>query len=136
MIHKLLQEIETSVHAKLFHVGLLAALTVPDIAGALDCEDGSANGEKYERWFDEYIAPKYIPPKYIARGDRPLITGKDCYQYRCKLLHQGQAIHWKSRYAKSRFLFTKQDNVAYCGALALDDAKLSLSIFPSSAATW
>lgn len=86
MIRKLLLEIERSIREQLFHVGLLAALTVPDIAGALDSEDGEANGEKYERWFDEYIAPKYIAPKYIARGDTPLITGEDCYQYRCKLL--------------------------------------------------
>ena len=123
MIRNLLQDIEASVHGKLFHVGLLAALTFPDIAGALDSENGRANPKKYERWFDEYVAPKYIPPKYIACGDKPLITGKDCYQYRCKLLHQGQVIHSKSRYAKSLFLFTKLDNVAYCGALALDDGQ-------------
>jgi hypothetical protein len=117
MIRKLLEEIERSVRVKLFRVGLLTALTVPDIAGALDSEDGIACRKKYERWFDEHISPKYF-----SFGDQ-LLTGMDCYQYRCVLLHQGRTVHTQSRYSKTMFLFTKQANVAGCGTYKLDQGQ-------------
>jgi hypothetical protein len=121
MIHELLVEIENSISAKLFRVALFTALTIPDIAGALDSANGRATRERYVLWFDTYVAPKYF-----AFGHQYL-TGLDCYHYRCVLLHQGLSLHPESRYSGSIFLFAKQDNIAYCGAFAFDDGR-SLAI--------
>jgi hypothetical protein len=120
MIHKLLVEIENSISAELFRIALFTALTIPDIAGALD-SDGHATPKRYVRWFDTYVAQKYL-----AFG-RQYLTGADCYQYRCALLHQGQALNPKSQFSRSVFLFAKQDNIAYCGTFTFDDGR-SLAI--------
>ena len=142
MIRELLDEIERSTNTKLLHVGLLAALTVPDIAGALDSESGYALPEKYKGWFDEYIAPKYF-----SFGVQ-LITGEDCYNYRCAILHQGRSQRSQGgrtqrpqRYSKTMFHFTKQENVGGCGAyklgqtLAIDVPKFC-SYMVNGAYTW
>lgn len=137
MIHELLDEVEASAASKLYRVALLAALTVPDIAGALDSADGRASQQRYERWFDKYVAPKYV-----AFGTQYL-TGHDCYQYRCVLLHQARMLHPASRYKRSVFLFAKEENIAYCGAFLLDGGAtlaIDVSVFcrnlVAAAQTW
>lgn len=113
-IYRLLDEIQASARAKLYRVALFTALTFPDIAGAIDSEDGRANGRKYARWFDEYASFKYhaFSTQYL--------TGSDCYLYRCALLHQGRSQHEASRYSKTVFLHAKQENLAYCGAFVIE----------------
>lgn len=117
MIHELLAEIESSSSLKLFRVALLAALTIPDIAGALDSTDGHATRRLYERWFDTHVASAY------SAFGRQYLTGADCYQYRCTLLHQGRSIHPSSRYSRTMFLFAKQNNIAYCGAFTVENGQ-------------
>ena len=117
MIHELLYDIEKASAAKLYRIALLAALTIPDIGGARDATDGKANRDRYTDWFDKYVAPKYFAFR------TQYLTGRDCYQFRCVLLHQGQQIHPNSRYTRSVFLFAPRDNIAYCGALTLDNGQ-------------
>ena len=113
LIHELLVEIEASLRSGLFRMALLASLTVPDMAGALDSEDGRATGDRYAHWFDAHAAPLFR-----SFGQQNL-KGVDCYQYRCTLLHQGRPVGPRSRYPRTLFLLTKQDNVAWCGAFPL-----------------
>ncbi len=113
-IYYLLDEIQASAAAKLYRVALFTALTFPDIAGAIDSEDGRASGKKYAQWFDAYVAQRYYAWK------TQYLTGTDCYQYRCALLHQGRSQHDKSRYSKTVFLHAKQENIAYCGAFTIE----------------
>ena len=117
IIHDLLEQIEKCVSSKLHHVALFTALTIPDIAGAVDSVDGRANGQKYAQWFDAHVAPKYY-----AFGTQYL-TGADCYQFRCVMLHQGRAKHTNGRYSKPLLLVAKQQNIAYCGAFTLDGGR-------------
>lgn len=117
MIYELLEQIENSVGSKLYHMALFTALTVPDIGGAVDSENGEANGKKYGAWFDSYVAPKYV-----AWG-KQYLTGRDCYLYRCVMLHQGRSHASKGRYSKTVFLKAKQQNIAYCGAFTLNGGK-------------
>ena len=117
MIYDLLEQIESGVGSKLYNMALFTALTVPDIGGAVDSENGKANGKKYAAWFDSYVAPKYN-----AWGEQYL-TGRDCYLYRCVMLHQGRSHDPKGTYSKTVFLTAKQQNIAYCGAFTVEGGK-------------
>ena len=91
----------------------MVALTIPDIAGALDSDDGLATGQKYKDWFEEYIRPQFadvvresMPPEmaqHIPAMNNPL-TGDACYQFRCSLLHQGSTQHPQSPYSRIIFI--------------------------------
>jgi len=65
---------------------LSLALTIPDIAGALDSQNGWAKPEKYVAWFDRWAEPKF------HGRDETTFTGEAAYEFRCRLLHQGRAV--------------------------------------------
>jgi hypothetical protein len=79
----ILDQIERAKNAGLYYAALFSALSIPDIAGALDSSDGRAKPERFAAWFDTYVGPKYVTP----RGQT--LLGNDCYYFRCALLHQG-----------------------------------------------
>lgn len=110
----LLEQIEGSLTSRYYFLSLMSSLTIPDIAGALDSEDGMASGERYATWYEEYVRPQFaravlasLPP-HIPRNagittPNPL-TGESCYQFRCSLLHQGSTQHPKSPFSKIIFI--------------------------------
>jgi hypothetical protein len=109
----LVDQLEQSLSSRLYYLSLFAALTIPDIAGALDSDDGQATGERYALWFDAWIRPEFakqvlasLPPQVrstIPSQDGPL-TGDACYRFRCSLLHQGSSQHPKSPYTRIIFI--------------------------------
>lgn len=106
-MRNLLRQIETALDSDLYYVALFASLSLPDICGAIESEDGRATKEKYEEWFDKYVGHKC-----------PFITGEDCYRFRCSLLHQGSSQHPKGTY--SRVIFVEPSattNVFHCNIL-------------------
>jgi hypothetical protein len=127
LIHELLAEIDASLSSGLLRIALLASLTVPDMAGALDSGDGRTNGVRYAAWFDAYAAARFS-----AFGQRYL-TGVDCYQYRCTMLHQGRTTgSLTPRYSRTMFLRTKENNVAWCGAWTVEAGQtilIDVSVF-------
>lgn len=91
-----LYQIETGANAtNLYYLALIGALAVPDICGGLESPDGQAKGERYVAWFDSHVAP-------LHRG---MLTGQDCYYFRCSFLHQGRTKHPRGSF--SRILFIK-----------------------------
>ena len=89
-----LEQIEVGLKVNLYHLSLLAALTIPDICGAIGSENGLAHPDKYKDWFNKYIGHKY----------RGFLTAEDCYLFRCSLLHQGSSQHPKSGYSRVIFV--------------------------------
>ncbi len=89
-----LEQIEIGLKVNLYHLSLLAALTIPDICGAIGSENGLAHPDKYKDWFNKYIGHKY----------RGFLTAEDCYLFRCSLLHQGSSQHPKSGYSRVIFV--------------------------------
>jgi hypothetical protein len=75
----LIAQIRAAARADLFYVALIGSLALPDICGALDSEDGRANGGKYRDWLRSNV------PGHAAEAD--LIWG-----LRCSLLHKGSAL--------------------------------------------
>jgi hypothetical protein len=97
----LLDQIEGSLGSKLYYLSLFGALAVPDIAGALDSDNGEADEKKYIDWYQRWVkdpsAQPLRPERKLTSG-RVLpaqidtrLTGKRVWKFRCSLLHQGRA---------------------------------------------
>jgi hypothetical protein len=93
-----LEQVQGGLDCNLYYLALFAAVAIPDICGALDSDDGYATKAKYIGWFDEYVAPRYRTPS------GPILTGEDCYFFRCSLLHQGSLQHPQSSFSRVLFL--------------------------------
>lgn len=93
-MEELLEQIESAARNGSYLVGLYVALALPDICGALESENGRATGNRYQAWFNKWVSPKY----------EGTLTGKQCYAYRCGILHQGRAKHKDLGYSQIIFL--------------------------------
>lgn len=93
-MEELLEQIEQAVNSGSYMVGLYVALALPDICGALESNNGRATGNRYQAWFNKWVAPKYDGA----------LTGEQCYAYRCGVLHQGRSKHEKLGYSRIFFL--------------------------------
>jgi hypothetical protein len=116
----LLSQIETSLNAQLYYLSLFGALSIPDIGGALDSDDGGATGQKYAEWYDKWARPRFVDTLRAARPDMlPYLTtlpenpmtGDACYRFRCSLLHQGSSQHPKSPFDRIVFVEPHTANV-------------------------
>lgn len=116
-----LNQIETALRTNLYYVSLLASLAIPDICGAINSQDGSASGEKYAAWFDQYVDAKYSH----------FFNGEDCYRFRCSFLHQGSSQRSDARY--SRLLFIEPTATAttniFHGNILNDALNMDVRIF-------
>lgn len=109
----LLDQLEQSLNSGNYYLSLFTALTLPDIAGALDSENGLASGEKYKAWYEKWGRPRFMEtvlasvPEYakehIAEIENPL-DGESCYLFRCSLLHQGKTVHPKNKFSRIIFI--------------------------------
>jgi hypothetical protein len=119
-MHDLIDQLESSLASKNYLISLYAALTIPDIAGAMSSENGEASGAKYISWYEQWVRPlsavlfvAQFPEdqrQYAIQGlpaSNPL-TGEACYRFRCSLLHQGSTQHSKSPF--SRIIFIEPEN--------------------------
>lgn len=84
MLEQLRSEMVAVTRSGHFLVGLSLALTIPDIAGALNSVDGRATKARYIEWFDAWASPRF------ASHEQTSFTGAAAYQFRCRLLHQGR----------------------------------------------
>jgi len=94
-VRTLLQQIRAGLDANLYYLSLYVALTIPDICGALDSDNGYATAEKYKDWHRRYVAPKYeLDPAWRRMLGRDYyLSPEDCYIFRNSLLHQGTTLH-------------------------------------------
>ncbi len=72
----ILNQIERALDKNLHYLAVASALTLPDLCGALEAEDGIARPAHYKTWYDKWLAPKY-----------DVITSQDLYMLRCGVLH-------------------------------------------------
>lgn len=90
----LISQIRKGLDNNMYYLSLYVSLTLPDICGAIESINGEASGDKYKKWFNDYVAQKYIDN----------FDGEDCYYFRCSLLHQGSSQHRKSKYKRVIFV--------------------------------
>lgn len=110
MEHILLQT-ENCLDAGFYYPALISCLTIPDICGALNSDNGESNGEKYSAWYNRYVLPHIGDAITKVEGiDLPIkikdsrLNGNECYWFRCSLLHQGRTDHKKSEYDRILFI--------------------------------
>ena len=96
----LLEQIEKGLNANLYYLSLFVALCIPDICGALESENGRADGEKYKNWVKEYLI-QARPDKYGKQ-----LSVEQVWNFRCAILHQGRTKHDHGIEYK-RILFTE-----------------------------
>ena len=109
----LIDQLEQSLDTGLYYLSLFTALTIPDIGGALDSNDGQAGGDRYKAWYETWVRPRFrenvlqeLPSdirKHLRTLENPL-DGDACYRFRCSLLHQGSSQHPKSRFSRIMFI--------------------------------
>jgi hypothetical protein len=134
----LLTQIETSLDSRLYYLSLFAALSIPDIAGALDSADGIANRPRYAAWYEKWVRPRFVealrnaPPNtlpYLTTTSENPLTGDACYRFRCSLLHQGSSQHPASPFDRIIFVEPGANSAAiHYNALKGKNAKPVLSI--------
>jgi hypothetical protein len=95
---ELLNQIDAAANQRGYFLALFAALTVPDIAGALADERGRASEPTYRAWAEENL------PSWSTR-DASLALWK----YRCALLHQGTGLP-DARSGIPRLIFREPDS--------------------------
>ena len=124
-MNRFTSSIRKSVQDGNFFGALFVSVAMPDICGALENPDQGV-GERYKAWFRRYLNAKYDPATQLEfitanmpqAAATPLsdtisalqtpfesslaFTADDCYQCRCKCLHQG--LLEKSGQAKFIFL--------------------------------
>ena len=54
-MYALIDDVERAANAGAYRSALALALTIPDIGGHLAYPELTSTGERYRRWFDEYV---------------------------------------------------------------------------------
>lgn len=136
----LVDQLEQSLASGQYFLSLFTALTLPDMAAALDAPDGLANGQRYALWYEKWVRPQFgeailalLPAslpleerEYVKKGlQEPPLDGDACYRFRCSLLHQGTTQHLKSSFSRIIFVephstTTKIHNCIINDALCID----------------
>jgi hypothetical protein len=78
----ILNSIESASQQGQYLPALITALTIPDIAGAIE-SPGAGSRSRYVKWVDDWFSPMF--PAYLLHD----IDGLAIYALRCKLLHEG-----------------------------------------------
>jgi hypothetical protein len=81
-MHFILNSIESASRQGQCLPALITALTIPDIAGAID-SPGARSQPRYAKWIEDWFLPMF--PVYSNHA----IDGLAIYALRCKLLHEG-----------------------------------------------
>jgi hypothetical protein len=85
-----LEHLQTEIRAALaresWTLALMGSITIPDTCGVLRDPDIGV-GERYERWFDNYVAVSFD-----TGNPATSLSGQDCYQLRCSLLHENSQV--------------------------------------------
>jgi hypothetical protein len=133
-VYEFLDEIERALGARLYQLALAGALAVPDIAAALEAQDGRSSRQGYERWFDAHVALE------LVTWSGPL-TGASCYRFRCSLLHQGTVEDQKPPLKFRRLVFVDPAvnavfHLNQCGDVLNLDLRLFCLAIVTAARRW
>lgn len=106
-IARYLTEVVSAAHGGFYRLALAGALTIPDIMAALGSGTGRTSGPLYTTWFDEHAGPRFglagrlrdesdprvreiMEYQLSQESYRPPISGRQCWLFRCAVLHQAR----------------------------------------------
>lgn len=93
-MESILQDIEKALDYGLYYIALQSTLALPDICAALESPTGDTSGSQYIDWYDRNVSSKY----------HIVLTGKDCWRFRCSYLHRGSTQDERSSYKRIIFV--------------------------------
>lgn len=96
-MEELINQIRLALRNRLYLVALQSLLTLPDICSALSSKDGFSDKHRYIEWYDNNIK------------ENQNLSGRDCYYFRCGMLHQGRAEHEQIDFKRIIFLEPNSD---------------------------
>lgn len=96
----LIAQTRKAVESELYYLALMSALAIPDIAGALESAEGVAKGSRYAAWYEEWVQPQLME----TRGRVNPFSGRQCYGFRCAMLHQGRSQREGDVYSNIMFV--------------------------------
>jgi len=100
MMRTLVSQTQKAIETKLYYLALMSALTIPDIAAALESQAGRASGEGYATWYDKWVRPRLLE----TRGRTNPLSGQSCYGFRCAMLHQGRSQRQNDQFSNIMFV--------------------------------
>ncbi len=112
------QEIEHALKCGLYYSSIALVLTLPDICAALASSDGLTSGEKYKKWVQANLCPKYSS-----------ITPEDFYSLRNGVIHQGKFGHAKMQYSRIIFTIPNAQNNIFRNNIINDALNLDAVMF-------
>lgn len=83
-MERFINAIRTSVKNENWLAAVFMALTMPDICSAVQNPFNRKVGIRYTEWYDRYF-------KGVYKVGLVTFTAQDCYQFRCRCLHEGIA---------------------------------------------
>ena len=102
----------------LYYVALSGALMIPDMCSGMETLDGKTSGLLYKAWINKYVTPK------ISN-----LSGKDCWGFRCSLLHQGSMGPHQGIYNRVLFVEPGSSNSVFHNNVINDALNIDVSIF-------
>lgn len=112
-MEKLIESIESSLEASSWYAALIAAITLPDIAGKIEYPTSHT---RYGNWFDTYVGREY----------EGFLAGTDCYALRCSLLHEGvsRISHQRAQEVLDdfQFIIPPENGMMHCNLIAKIDS--------------
>ena len=81
-MQRFVSAIRKSIQDQNWLAAVFVALNMPDICSAVQNPYERNVGNRYRQWFNRYLKQKY-------KVGLTEFTAEDCYQFRCKCLHQG-----------------------------------------------
>jgi len=90
-MRELIEDVQFALDHRRFHLALMGALTIPDVAAALSSENGRTSRAKYADWYDRWAAHRFTAPDESGT-EWAVLQGGQVYAFRCSILHQGSAI--------------------------------------------
>lgn len=112
----LIAQTRKAVESELYYLALMSALTIPDIAGALEASNGNAIGRRYAAWYEKWVHPRLME----NRGTNNPLSGRQCYDYRCAMLHQGRSQVRNAAYRNIMFVEPGQPHYGLHYSLVAD----------------
>ena len=111
-------EIDNALNKRLYYLGVVMALMLPDICAALESSNGKTSPMRYKNWYNKNLAAKY-----------PNLTTDDCYSLRCGVVHQGRLGHPNMQYERVLFTVPNAQNNVFHNNIVNNALNLDATIF-------
>ena len=103
-VNRILSELEFLIHNKKHYSALFLSLSLIDVCAKIEYPNAKTVKKPFSNAYTQWIDTYYIP-LYEHNPKDPIITSKDMYTLRCKVVHEGTTF--LSNEDCTRIIFTQ-----------------------------